>query len=276
MPRYRHVYKNLEPLTTVFSGPTTCFSTTSYIGDGIGGFFVAAFWKDELECYPSGTRFIDLHTMGNYYSPSICPSGGYTPRPYGYHTFWRWTSDCEFVVKPGETISNVWVTSDPAGSLITIQTTTTLYVNVDGLRIMWQSTDKAAVDWWETASLAVSTPSVSTGGENSPSTNLAPPPADTDSPAGIDSSVNTDSPVSIGLLVGAGWSSGSENGGGLSVGAQAGIGVSVGIAAIAIVAAIYLFLRLRKTKLRSLQPQPVQPAPTMHQMPYDQNAAWAT
>jgi len=64
---------NVGPLTTVFSGPTSCLATTTYVG-GVAGFYVAAFWDDVTACYPSGTQSLKLHT-GYFYSPGICPSG---------------------------------------------------------------------------------------------------------------------------------------------------------------------------------------------------------
>ncbi|KAK3377254.1 hypothetical protein B0T24DRAFT_620786 [Lasiosphaeria ovina] len=63
---------NVGPLTTVFTGPTTCLLTTTWIGN-MAGFYVAAFWDDITQCYPTGTQSLNLHT-GYYYSPRMCPS----------------------------------------------------------------------------------------------------------------------------------------------------------------------------------------------------------
>jgi len=71
---YNYAIDNVGPLTTVFSGPTTCLATTTYAGGGVAAFYVAAFWDDVTACYPSGTQSLDLHT-GYFYSPGICPSG---------------------------------------------------------------------------------------------------------------------------------------------------------------------------------------------------------
>lgn len=71
---YNYGLDNVGPLTTVFTGPTTCLSTTTGIGEGVAGFYVAAFWSDVTACYPSGTQQLNLHTA-YFYSPGICPSG---------------------------------------------------------------------------------------------------------------------------------------------------------------------------------------------------------
>jgi len=65
---------NVGPLTTTFTGPSTCLQTTTLIGSA--AYYVAAFWDDVTACYPPGTATpFNFHTLPQYYSPGICPSG---------------------------------------------------------------------------------------------------------------------------------------------------------------------------------------------------------
>lgn len=73
-PAYPYQLHNVGPLTTTFTGPSTCLATTTAAHLGDAGFYVAAFWDDVKECYPSGTRPLLLHST-YLYSPGICPSG---------------------------------------------------------------------------------------------------------------------------------------------------------------------------------------------------------
>jgi hypothetical protein len=95
---------NIGPLTTVFTGPTTCLGTTTL--KGTAAYYVAGFWDDIPECYPTGTQSIDFHTMPRYYSPGICPSGWFPAASAG--TDWpRTDSDYSKWAIPTET--NVWL-----------------------------------------------------------------------------------------------------------------------------------------------------------------------
>jgi len=63
---------NLGPLTTTFVAPSTCLQTTTQVGQQ--AYYVAAFWNDVPECYPTGTASTyNFHTMPQYFSPGICP-----------------------------------------------------------------------------------------------------------------------------------------------------------------------------------------------------------
>lgn len=66
---------NLGPLTTVFTGPTSCLATTTLKPPGSNAYYVAAFWDDVPACYPPGITPFNFHTIPQYYSPGICPSG---------------------------------------------------------------------------------------------------------------------------------------------------------------------------------------------------------
>ncbi|KAK3386763.1 hypothetical protein B0H63DRAFT_468351 [Podospora didyma] len=193
--RVNYAKNCVGPLTAIFTGPSTCLSTTTFVGNGAAAFYVAAFWDDVTACYPTGTgtTTLDLHT-NFFYSPGICPSGwapvasmetdirttisdysryalpkettawlccpsGFVPdRPWASH-FWFETLNCASTISRGSTMTNVWMTDDPVGKLSNIVASSTLYVLARGIPIFWQSTDKAVLDWWAAASPAQTTPS---------------------------------------------------------------------------------------------------------------------
>ncbi|KAK0667684.1 hypothetical protein QBC41DRAFT_347847 [Cercophora samala] len=268
---------NVGPVTTVFTGPSTCLSTTSFIGNGIAGFYVAAFWADATECYPTGTQSLNLHTA-YYYSPGICPSGwapvtslengfpttasdysqkalapkgttawlccppGFTPdRPWS-STLWFNTRDCVSTIPRHSTVTNVWMTTEPVGALSNIIASTRLMVLAKGIPIMWQESDTAVVDWWQTANPLVLTPKTTsstfptgqtifrtvTGPGGSVSTisgETTPPSTDSLSPPEPQSTKQSSD---------------------LSTGAKIGIGVSVGVAMVAVAVAVYFFVRFMR------------------------------
>lgn len=67
---------SIGPLTTTFTAPAACASSTgiNIVGCGGGCLWWAEGPLEASECYPSGYN----PTLNNYYSPGICPSG-YTP-----------------------------------------------------------------------------------------------------------------------------------------------------------------------------------------------------
>ncbi|KAK4175050.1 hypothetical protein QBC36DRAFT_379673 [Triangularia setosa] len=264
---------NVGPVTTVFTGPSTCLSTTSFIGNGIAGFYVAAFWSDATECYPPGTQSLDLHTA-YYYSPGICPSGwapvaslesgfpitasdysqkalapkgttawlccpsGFAPdRPWS-STLWHNTRDCASTVPRHSTMTNVWMTTDPVGALSTIIASTRLMVLAKGIPIMWQQSDTAVVDWWETANPLLSAPTTTSSSFPTGQTIFRT----VTGPGGSVSTLSDEiTPSSTGAQDPSDSQSATQSSD-LSTGAKIGIGVSVGVAIIAIGVAVYLFI----------------------------------
>ena len=100
---------NVGPLTTTFNPPSTCLATTTYIGNGVAGYYVAAFWDDITACYPTGsltgTQSLNLHT-NFFYSPGICPIGWYPATSMGVGAP-KDASDASLWLIPEAT--NVWL-----------------------------------------------------------------------------------------------------------------------------------------------------------------------
>ena len=161
-------------------------------------------------------------------------------------SFWFNTNDCGSTILRGQTMTNVWMITDPPGSLSSILASSNLYVLADGIPIMWKATDKAVLDWWATASPAQVTTALSTsistplfrtlpgGSTPTTTTTAAAAAAITTSSAPLPSSQDAQ----------------PSSDGGLSIGVKAGIGVSVGIAVIVIVVAMYFVRWLRGRKMR--------------------------
>jgi len=186
---------------------------------------------------------------------------GYRPYAPLASSFWFYTNDCGSTILGGQTMKNVWQKTDPPGSLSSILASTTLYVLAKGIPIMWESTDKAVVDWWATASPAASLTSTSTPTQSLPFRPLPTVPSgrtpDVTNPANRTTTSNTGTAAAT---------SNSDNQGspgtGLSTGAKAGIGISAGIAGIAIGLAIYFAIRLIRLR-RAQEPHvPYQPYQT--------------
>ena len=75
---------NRGPLTTTFTPPASCLSTTtSSVWSGsstavwVGHFNLAG----DTSCYPPATKPVVTPVDGYYYSPAICPSGWYSACP---------------------------------------------------------------------------------------------------------------------------------------------------------------------------------------------------
>jgi hypothetical protein len=189
----------------------------------------------------------------------------YNPIP---SSFWFNTHDCGSTILRGQTMTNVWMITDPPGSLSPILASSNLYVLADGIPIMWEATDKAVLDWWAAASPAQVTTALSTStspslfrtlpGGSTPNTTTAittssaPPPQFQTLPS---SSTPTTTAAAAAITTSSAPPPSSQDAqpssdGGLSTGAKAGIGISVGIAVIVIIVAMYFVRGLRRRRMR--------------------------
>ncbi|KAK4186483.1 hypothetical protein QBC35DRAFT_533296 [Podospora australis] len=298
---------NLGPLTTTFTGPSTCLATTTWIGN-VAGFYVAAFWEDVTECYPTGTKTLNLHTGDRYWSPGICPSGwtpavslatDYKPGVSGYDPRWviasettawlccpsgleaedlwpssyrAYTDNCRAKFTRGQTITNVWNTADPPGQFTSVEVTGTIphTVLAKGIQIMWQSSDKVVVDWWSTASPTGQATATSTSTRSSVTrtrTGTVSTGRQDGDKGEGTGGIVTPPPINTGAVEPVPSSSD-----GLSTGAKAGVGVAAGIGAIGLAIGVYALIRL----LRAKGPPKTFRGPQHAQKPYKQELPTAS
>ncbi|KAJ4421136.1 hypothetical protein N0V82_003900 [Gnomoniopsis sp. IMI 355080] len=238
---------NLGALTTTFSAPSSCASSTgiSIVGCGDGCVWWAEGPVDLTSSYPCYPSFYNP-TLSHYYSPGVCPSG-YTaacqsitksstvtetvqtccPTALGYDygcvvPTWPWQSFLGCTVYESTTVANYFdfptVTSVDDNS--TTHTTSTarseLGIGAYGVEVRWQATDFV--------STTVTPQSVSS------TKSTATTPSATTTPAAATTTSSTSAAA------------------GLSSGAAAGIGV--GVAVLFLAAATGAFFLIRRMRQR--------------------------